>query len=410
MKRFLHILAIAAMFLPPALSLAQSADTTGPVEEAERAALFPTGSMIEQGRTVAQAACAGCHGMDGISADPQQPHLAGQRAVYLYRVMQAYQDGSRADGTMAHASGFVNDEGLLAVAAYYANLPPARSGSPGESDAEQALNDDPFNEIQPALQRCSKCHDDTGNSSASGMPSLTAQHPEYFKTSMHGYVDGSRKHTIMKRLVERLDEPTIEAMGLYYAVQEPVRSETQGEGNELAGRRLARDCASCHGEDGNASAPDMPTLAGQDARYFVKAMTAYGDGERKHQPMFEAVANLSEVDIADLATFYAAREPQRRAIRKPFTAAELIDRCERCHGLDGNSQDPRFPMLAGQNAGYLVSALRDYAGESRGNSAMHAMAGPLSAADIESLALYFASREPKSVVYLQLPCTDERPE
>ena len=90
----------------------------------------------------------------------------------------------------------------------------------------------------------------------------------------------------------------------------------------------------------------------------------------------------------------------------PLTTTEWIARCERCHGTDGNSTDPRFPMLAGQNAAYLEAALASYVSGSRSNSIMHAMSDPLSEADIRRLVDYYATREPKSVVYMFLPCED----
>ena len=153
----------------------------------------------------------------------------------------------------------------------------------------------------------------------------------------------------------------------------------------------------------------MPTLAGQDARYFIKAMEAYKEGKRQHEQMFGAVDNLSDEDLQNLAAFYAAQEPVRRNVRTPLTTSEWIARCERCHGVDGNSTDPRFPMLASQPRGYLTNALESYAGEQRGNSAMHAMSEPLSRADIERIVEHYSTRGPKSVVYMQLPC-EEQPE
>jgi cytochrome c553 len=192
-------------------------------------------------------------------------------------------------------------------------------------------------------------------------------------------------------------------------VQEPRRSETAGDGNADLGRELSEPCASCHGSDGNASRADTPTLAGQDARYFSKAMNAYQEGKRKHEKMFAAVEKLGESEIADLATFYAQQDPVRRNVRTPLTTTQWIDRCERCHGLDGNSTDPRFPMLAGQDRTYLAGALQAYAGTARSSSTMHAMAEPLSDADIERIVEYYSTREPKSVVYMQMPC-EESPE
>jgi len=395
------------MIAGPTIAGAQSSISTQPVQQTERAALFPTKNMLKQGRTIAESNCAKCHGLEGITQDKSRPNLAGQRAVYLYRVLQAYQNGYRIDQSMGHAGGFLNDEGLLSLAAYYASLTPVRIEPPDDPEASRIdLAADPFENIQDNLKKCAKCHGETGNSSASGMPNLTAQHPDYFMSAMQAYADGTRQHRMMTKLVGNLDEQTVSEMGVYYAVQEPERSEKQGEGDEAAGRVLAEECTGCHGEDGNATADDTPSLAGQDPKYFVKAMEAYREGERHNEAMASAADGLSETDLENLATFYAARAPAKRAVRVPFTAAEWIDRCERCHGIDGNSTDPRFPMLAGQNPEYLEQALRAYSDSERDNSTMHAMAAPLNEADIRNIVGYYSSRQPKSVIYAQLPCEE----
>jgi len=152
----------------------------------------------------------------------------------------------------------------------------------------------------------------------------------------------------------------------------------------------------------------MPTLAGQDAKYFIKAMTHYKDGTRNYQKMFEAVEGLSEQDVLDLATYYAAQEPRRRDVRMPLKSTEWITRCERCHGIDGNSSDPRYPMLAGQDETYLGNMMKSYATGALENSTMYAMAASLSEMDIKRIAAYFSSQQPKAVVYMQLPCGDQQ--
>jgi cytochrome c553 len=214
----------------------------------------------------------------------------------------------------------------------------------------------------------------------------------------------------MQKLVAELDDEVLQKLGVFYAVQAPARTETTGEGNADLGRSLVEDCSACHGADGNASGADTPTLAGQDARYFAKAMLAYQEGKRQHDKMFEAVNGLSESDVQNLAAFYAAQEPVRRSVRTPLTTNEWINRCERCHGLDGNSTDPRFPMLAGQERAYLTAALQAYSGTGRINTTMHAMSDPLSPADIGRIVEHYATRTPKAVVYMQLPCADEAAE
>lgn len=412
MKKVLNCLVLFLMtLLSGSNSWAGDLSISSKITEKERNALFPSRDIIEFGRIAAQANCADCHGMDGISNEAGTPHLAGQRTVYLYRVLKSFQSGERVDQLKNHNT-FLNDDVLLSTAVYYSNLSPvnvARS-EPSEQDDESSGEpvDDPFLSIRSSMRRCVKCHGEDGNSNRAGMPSLTAQDPEYFVTSMMAYVDGSRNHRLMGRLVESLDEATIRQMGVFYAVQEPAQTETLGEGDINVGRRLSAECASCHGDDGNAANPSMPTLAGQDAKYFIKGMNHYKNGERQHEKMFEAVEQLSEQDMIDLASYYASQKPVRRNIRKPLNSAEWIMRCERCHGIDGNSRDPRFPMLAGQDKTYLKQAMQDYVSGIRQSTTMHAMATPLSPLDIERIAGYFASQQAKPVVFMQLPCEDNQ--
>ena len=404
--------AFALLVLFSQAAFSQDSITTAPINSVERYALNPPRDMLDHGKTVATTACAACHGENGVGTGPGIPNLAGQRTVYLYRILQNYQSRERHNDTMNHAVGFLNEEALLAVSAYYASLAPARPAQPGDTTAEAAAvgGGDPFAGIRDDLKKCGRCHGEDGNATASGMPNLSAQSPEYFVSSMQAYTDGGRNHKLMGNLAKGLDEETLERMGVFYGVQEPAKTATVGDGNADAGQELAEPCASCHGGDGNASGADMPTLAGQDARYFIKAMTAYQEGTRKHEGMFGAVDGLSEKDLADLAAFYAVQDPVRRNVRTPLTTAEWIDRCERCHGIDGNSTDPRFPMLAGQDPVYLANALQSYIGNARGSTTMHAMSEPLEAADIQRIVDYYSTREPKSVVYMLLPCeetTDE---
>jgi cytochrome c553 len=404
--RFLPTLAL--VILQPVTSHGQGSVITQPLSSIERHALNPPREMLDLGKSVATNNCAGCHRIDGDETAPGIPSLAGQRTVYMYRVLQSYRDRIRHHDAMNHAVGFLNEDALLAVAAFYGSLTPFRpqADSTGVDQSADPGAGDPFVSIRNDMKKCNRCHGDDGNASASGMPNLTAQSTEYFVASMKAYAEGGRDHRLMGRLANDLDEAKLTRMGVFYAVQEPARTQITGDGNAELGRAAAEPCAICHGEDGNADNAEMPTLAGQDARYFLKAMKAYKEGKRKHEDMFAAVDSLDEKTITDMAAFYAMQTPIRRNVKTPLTTAEWIDRCARCHGIDGNSSDPRFPMLAGQDRAYLAATLNAYASGGRASSTMHAMAGPLSDADIERIAAYYSGREPKSVIYMQLPCEE----
>ncbi len=75
-------------------------------------------------------------------------------------------------------------------------------------------------------------------------------------------------------------------------------------------------------------------------------------------------------------------------------AVKAKEICEACHGLDGNSQVPDYPKLGGQRQDYLAKALRDYKSGLRKNPIMAGMAAPLSAADIDNVAAYYAAQRP----------------
>ena len=65
--------------------------------------------------------------------------------------------------------------------------------------------------------------------------------------------------------------------------------------------------------------------------------------------------------------------------------------CAGCHGETGKAVLADYPNLAGQNQRYLANSLRAYKTGERQNSAMRAMVGTLTDAEIEDLARYYAN-------------------
>ena len=66
--------------------------------------------------------------------------------------------------------------------------------------------------------------------------------------------------------------------------------------------------------------------------------------------------------------------------------------CGACHGMDGNSTNPQFPKLAGQNASYIQAELAAFKSGKRQNTIMSAQAAALSDQDMQALAAFFASQ------------------
>jgi len=80
-------------------------------------------------------------------------------------------------------------------------------------------------------------------------------------------------------------------------------------GDAAAGKGKSAVCAACHGAEGISAAPIYPNLKGQKEMYLVGALKAYKSGERKggmSAIMIPTAVPLSDIDIADLAAYYAS--------------------------------------------------------------------------------------------------------
>jgi cytochrome c553 len=365
-------------------------------------AAYANAADIADGKRLAESTCAGCHGASGTSSLKGVPNLAGQRPAYLYVELKAYQSGKRATREMTNVVKPLSDQALVHVAAYYASLelsqPPATStgkAAPSKPDPVQAG--------KIASATCAGCHGETGVSKMSATPSLVALEPQYLVAAMQAYKTGQRRNDLMKSMLSSVSESDLNNIALYYALQKPARAQNAAPGDEAAGKSDAAACSGCHGDKGVSTNPAIPSLAGQDAQYLTAAIGAYKDGSRADETMKGIVASLDGAAIKNVAAFYANQQPQPTKVRKPLTIAEWAQRCDRCHGINGNSTEPDLPALAGQRQDYLEKVLQAYRSGERKSPQMAAMSEGLTPTDIENLAAYYSRQKARSVVYVMLP-------
>ncbi len=372
--------------------------TTKPADELR--AVFANSADIAEGKRLAETSCAGCHGLNGINTNPGVPYLAGQRAAYLFLEMKAYQTGARGVSAMTNAVKPLNDNALVGVAAYFASLDPAQ---PTPSSGAGATASDPVLDGKAAAASCGGCHGETGVSKTPGMPSLVGLDPKYLVEVMKGYKNGQRKNDLMKSMLASVSDANVNNIALYYALQKPVRARTPAPGDKAAGAAASSACAGCHGADGVSGNPLIPSIAGQDAAYLTAAALAFKQGTRGDETMKGLVAPLDEETIKNVSAYYASLEPKAPNVRKPLTAEEWAQRCDRCHGVNGNSTDPRLPALAAQRVDYLEKVLHDYRTGARKSPQMAAMADVLTEGDIKNLAAYYSRQKARAVVFISMP-------
>ncbi len=69
---------------------------------------------------------------------------------------------------------------------------------------------------------------------------------------------------------------------------------------------------------------------------------------------------------------------------------EIIASCVACHGANGIGKADQYPNLQNQKTAYMVKQLRDFKSGARKDATMTTIAQPLSEADIQMLAKFFA--------------------
>jgi cytochrome c553 len=164
-----------------------------------------------------------------------------------------------------------------------------------------------------------------------------------------------------------------------------------------AGRAKAAVCAACHGNDGNATDPAIPSLAGQPAQMVATQLYQFREGNRQNAQMTPMAANLSNEDMNNLAAYYSSLKAAPPKHRTSGANAELGPQltkkfnCSQCHGAQLTGQQ-HIPRLAGQQPEYLRAQLKGFKASTRADmdGNMTSAAQGLTDKDIDVLVDYLA--------------------
>ncbi len=199
--------------------------------------------------------------------------------------------------------------------------------------------------------------------------------------------------------------PFFRAMTALATMAFAAAASAQGPDLERAKKIVGGGCFLCHGADGESSSEVFPKLGGQNAQYLSKQLANFKSGTRRSSTMGAMVKDLSEQDFASLGAYFAA---------KPGTAHEVKDwdlagvgryvylqgnrwtgvaACQSCHGASGHGT-ASLPRLAGQNAIYLETQIRQFNTRERtnDNEVMHAIAAKMSELEIKAVSEYLSGQ------------------
>ena len=279
---------------------------------------------------------------------------------------------------------------VFLVACSDKDQPPARTAAAAKAPAGDIAAGKAF-----ADRECKGCHGLDGKGAAPAIPNLAGQRENYLLLALREYRDGKRTHAALRAVAGQMNDPDARNLAAYFASLPPVAASAATAAQLVSpyeqGKALTQACVKCHTEDGNSKIPGIPTLAGQQPRYFVVAVQEYLNGERKTSPMHAMLRGLSRPEMENIALYFASQTPAERAAPPsgdPGAGEPLSAVCGGCHGAHGVSTDTVTPSLAGQDPGYLTQAIKAYR-TTRKRENMRLYVTGLSDKDIANIAAFY---------------------
>jgi cytochrome c553 len=171
-------------------------------------------------------------------------------------------------------------------------------------------------------------------------------------------------------------------------------------GDAARGKAKGEQCFGCHGETGNSSMPNIPSLAAQPPGAMFLQLFLFREKLRDVPTMTPFVEGRSDQDLEDFAAYFSGQtlEPsdEPRDPARYQRGAELSQRlrCTSCHGVGYRGQ-AQMPRLAGQREDYTLMALEQYQKNERTgiDTNMAAAVYGVPAADLAALAHYIAQQK-----------------
>jgi len=199
---------------------------------------------------------------------------------------------------------------------------------------------------------------------------------------------------------------TAKGKGSTDVVVVPALARTGGGDAIGRGATIAvQQCSMCHGAQGMSDG-NSPNLAGQYPEVVIKQLHDYKRGDRSSAFMQTIAQKLADRDIEDVAAYYdslpkaraalvRADEPGAPALVRVGDPLRNIVPCVACHG--GIDHKIGAPWLEGMPKEYLLSQMKAFASGARRNDSygqMRNMVRPLTPEELESVAEFYARREP----------------
>lgn len=171
----------------------------------------------ERGKQIATTVCAACHGADGRSPAPANPHLAGQHGGYVAAQLAAFKSGVRPSPIMQPMAASLSPEDMANLGAYYETQKPVEGFARDQAMADRGRVLWRSGIPSMGVPACAGCHGAAGKGVPAQFPRLAGQFAELSLGWLKAYASGARPNPVMSGIATRLSENDMKAVSEYAA-------------------------------------------------------------------------------------------------------------------------------------------------------------------------------------------------
>ena len=169
--------------------------------------------------------CVACHAVDGNSAIPANPNLAGQHPEYTYKQLRNFKSqggkpAERSNGVMAGMVASLSDDDMKNLAVYFAAQKPKSQAARDAALAKQGESIYRGGIQAKGVAACASCHAPNGTGMPAQFPRVAGQHAEYTAAQLTAFRAGQRANDpaqMMRMIAAKMSDQEIKAVSEYIA-------------------------------------------------------------------------------------------------------------------------------------------------------------------------------------------------
>ena len=172
----------------------------------------------KQAEAIVNQVCAGCHAVDGNSAAPANPKLAGLNYEYINKQLLNFKSGERKNPVMMGMVANLTPADFKNLAAYYSGQ--QLKAVKAKDQALALLGQKVYRGgVQGSgVPACASCHGAQGQGVPVQFPRLAGQHTDYIYDQLNKFRTGERANDgakMMRTIAAKMTESDMRAVASY---------------------------------------------------------------------------------------------------------------------------------------------------------------------------------------------------